>query len=101
MQVRLNQRGNNFHSVHIGQMAFFFSYETCIAFIDEYGECYHAANGPTGKWSNTTTKHLRQCPDATMTLKWQEFVAHMDTLEYCSPGEHVTRQRQSKVQKPS
>ena len=65
--------GVNFTMVGLNGCSFWFSYETCIAFSRE-GKVYHAESDRKGKkWSNTTRKHLNQCPPADVTLPYAEF----------------------------
>lgn len=53
--MKLNQIMNNFHSVRVGHVVLYFSYETLIAFVDVHdGFGFVAEN----EWSNTTAKHI-------------------------------------------
>jgi hypothetical protein len=82
MEVSLTILAPNFTRVQVGSVILFFSYETCICFVDGRGDCYRCT-GPveaenakgknTARWSNTTLKHLAQCPEAFANLPHAEF----------------------------
>jgi len=67
--MKLEKIANNFHKMTAGQLSFYFSFETCIAFKDGL-EYYISEN----IWSNSTGKHLDMIdPDKKIRMPNQTF----------------------------
>lgn len=81
--VQLEVLGSNFTKVILGtRLTLWFSYNTCIAFMDSKGDVVAAGASPGGtKWSNTTKKHLNQVPGVgghAQVIGYKPFLAALD-----------------------
>ena len=76
MIVRLNKINNNFHSVQIGSILLYFSYETIIAIKDHNG-----LTVSENIWSRTTEQHLNLLePDKSKRMENREFELYLDKI---------------------
>lgn len=81
--VSLEVLGSNFTKVVLGnRLTLWFSYNTCIAFMDGKGDVVAAGASPSGtKWSRTTKKHLNQVPGVggyAQVVGYEAFLAALD-----------------------
>jgi len=68
--ARLEKRDKNFHVVYLGEVKFYFSYETLIAY--RIGETLTISKND---WSKTTGNHLNKiCANKRIRIPYKEFV---------------------------
>jgi hypothetical protein len=80
---RIEQLANNFTTVSSGGLTWFFSYQTCVAFKEQYtGSLYIAGTEASGKgWSRTTRRHLNALKCGGLYLPYAEWKARLERAE--------------------
>ena len=74
--VKLMILGPNFTKVTVGDVDFWFSYETCIAFWVRSAGLVISEN----VWSNTTGKHLNKIGDKFLRIPHADFERKLQQL---------------------